>query len=168
MGSRVLSPFDLQALPEIAIPRLPVTNFMPAEGEDFEFHAYVAIPVVGGNAVVVQFVVPEGRNGMIKRIANVFIGGGFQEGQGLIVWKLFQDFQGGAGPIVPNFENIVASLGSVSNPSHIDGIRVKESQVVTLQVLNVAPGVVPAGQLIGGRLGGYFYPKDLDPPNMGF
>jgi hypothetical protein len=166
MAGSIVSPFDIAQIPEIAIPRLPVVNFMPPEGEDFEFHAYVAIPAQGASGVVVQFLVPEGRNGIIKRIANVFVGGGFQEGQGNVIWKLFQDFQGGGGPVVPNFENIVASLGSVAAPSTIDGIRVKESQLVTLQVTNV--GIVPAGQLIGGRLGGYFYPKDLDPPNMGF
>ena len=158
------SPLDDQACAssELAIIRLPVTNYMPDRGEDFERAAYVAIPAVGASAVVVQFKVPEGRNGMIKRIANVFVGGGFTEGQGGIVWQIFQDFTPGGGVVAPDFDNIVASLGSVNNPSNIDGIRIKENQLVTLLVKNVS--IVVAGQVIGGRLGGYYYPIDLEPP----
>lgn len=145
---------------------LPVTNFMPAQGEDFEAHAYVALPAIGASAVILQFVVPEGRHGMIKRIANVFVGGGFTEGQGGIVWQIVQDGNV-AGPLIaPFFDNIVASLGTVSNPSYIDGIRIREGQLVQLIAKNISIAV--AGQLIGGRLGGFFYPIELDPPDASF
>jgi hypothetical protein len=157
--------FDDQAggaSPELAIIRLPVTNFMPDRGEEFQRAAYVAIPAVGASAIVVQFKVPEGRNGMINRLGNVFVGGGFTEGQGGIVWQVFQDFTPGGGVVAPDFDNIVASLGSVNNPSTLNGIRIKENQLVTLLAKNVS--VVVAGQFIGGRLGGYFYPIDLEPP----
>lgn len=164
-------PFALaQDLSQIAVPRLPVTNFMPAEGEEFRPHAYVPLPAIGASAVVVQFTVPLGKNGIINRLANVFVGGGFQEGQGGVIWKLFSDFNTGnvgqGGVVIPNFDNIVASLGSVSNPALLNGLRVKESNVVTLQVTNV--NIVLAGQFIGGLLGGYFYPVDLEPPQMAF
>lgn len=145
---------------------------MPPEGESFDDHAYIAIPAVGVSSVVVFRQVPIGRNGMIKRIANVFVGGGFQEGQGNLIWQIMLDlrdssFGAGANNLVaPFYDNIVASLGSVSAPSAIDGIRVREGQTFALVVRNVA--VVVAGQLIGGRLGGYFYPIDLEPSNMGF
>ena len=155
-------------LQQWGISRLPVTNFMPAEGRAFRPHAYVAIPAEGAQAVVVQFKVPQGYNGMINAIANVFVGGGFQEGQGLISWTLYADYQNGTGPVVPNFNNIVASLGAVSNPAKIPGIRIKENQLVTLAVNNAAVGVLPAGQLIGGLLGGYYYPVALEPPTIGF
>jgi len=162
------NPFAIEA-PEIVIPQLPVTNFMPAQGEDFEAHAYVALPAIGATAVVVSVLVPEGRHGFIKRIANVFVGGGFQEGQGGVIWQILQDANVGpaATPMVaPFFDNIVASLGSVSAPSTIDGIRIRESQLVQLIVKNVSIAV--AGQVIGGRLGGYFYPVELDPETSGF
>jgi hypothetical protein len=148
----------------VELQRLPVANFMPPEGEPFEFASYVALPAIGANARVVSFLVPPGRNGMIKRLANVFVGGGFQEGQGGVVWKIFLDFTQAI--VAPNFENIVASLGSVSAPSVVDGIRVREGQLVVLQVNNISIGV--AGQLIGGRLGGYFYPKEFDQDTAGF
>lgn len=149
------------------IARLPVSNFMPIEGEEFRFVNYITIPAANGvETVVVQFTVPQGRNGIINRIANVFVGGGFQEGQGLIDWALYQDFTPGI--LVPNFEVIVASLGTVYNPAILNGIRIKENQLVTLIVENEVGGIVPAGQQIGGLLGGYFYPVDLEPASLSF
>jgi hypothetical protein len=149
------------ALSCLEIVRLPVTNFMPDRGVEFRKTAYVAIPAVGAQAIVVQFQVPEGMNGMINRLANVFVGGGFTEGQGGIVWQLYQDFTVGGGTVAPDFDNMLASLGSVNNPAVLNGIRIKEKQLVTLLVKNVS--VVVAGQFIGGLLGGYFYPVDLEP-----
>lgn len=143
----------------IQIVRLPVSNFMPPEGQEFRRAAYVPIPAVGAQAVVAQLTVPDGYNGMINALANVFVGGGFTEGQGGIVWQLFQDFNPGV--IAPDFDNIVASLGAVSNPAKLNGIRIKERQLVTLLVKNVS--VVVAGQFIGGLIGGYYYPIDLEP-----
>lgn len=159
------NPF-VDQLPRIVIPRLPVTNFMPASAEDFEAHAYVSLPAIGASAVVVAVPVPEGRHGMIKRLANVFVGGGFQEGQGGVIWQLIQDANAPGQPIIPFFDNIVASLGSVSNPSTIDGIRIREGNLVQLIVTNVS--VVVSGQVIGGRLGGYFYPIEVDPEDVSF
>jgi hypothetical protein len=159
--------FSPLTFPQIIIPELPVTNFMPAEGEDFEAHAYVALPAIGASAVVVSLPIPDGRMAMVKRIANVFVGGGFQEGQGGVVWQILLDGTDPNNPVVaPFFDNIVASLGSVSAPSTIDGIRVKEGNLLQLIVKNVS--IVLAGQFIGGRLGGYFYPIEKDPAAAGF
>jgi hypothetical protein len=157
------SPIVLPTLGQtMQISRLPIVQAMPPEGESFRFAAYVAIPAQGAQSVVVQFPVPQGVNAMIKRVANVYVGGGFQEGQGLITWQLYVDFQQGV--VAPNFDNILASLGAVSNPPLLDdGIRARENQLVTLLVKNANPGVVPAGQLIGGLISGYFYPVDLEP-----
>jgi hypothetical protein len=154
---------------KIEIVRLPVKNFMPPEGVPFRPANYVAIPAQGASAVVVKLLVPQGRNGIINQIANVFVGGGFQEGQGLITWQLWLDGNPNPPLVAPYFNNIVASLGSVANPAQLaGGIAVKENQLVELVVFNANPGVVPAGQLIGGLLGGYFYPKQLEPAYIGF
>jgi hypothetical protein len=161
-------PFSaLGVLPQIVVPQLPVTNFMPAGGEDFEAHAYVLLPAIGAQAVVVSLSIPEGRMAMVKRIANVFVGGGFTEGQGGVVWQILLDGTNPINPVVaPFFDNIVASLGSVNSPSKIDGIRVKEGNLLQLIVKNVS--IVVSGQLVGGRLGGYFYDIGLDPPDATF
>jgi hypothetical protein len=146
------------------IERLPVSNFMPPEGVEFRPHAYVPLPAIGASAIVVQFTVPVGDDGMLNRLANEFVGGGFQQGAGGVTWKLFVDFQ--TAVPAPNFQSIVASLGSVNNPTILNGIRVKENQVVTLQVTNVS--IVVAGQQIGGLLGGYYFPLSLEPENLSF
>jgi hypothetical protein len=153
----------------IQIARLPVKNFMPPEGTPFRQVNYVAIPNQGANAVVVQIKIPQGRNGIVTQLANVFIGGGFQEGADLITWQLLLDDSVNPPLVAPYFNKIVASLGAVSNPAQLaGGIAVKENQLVTLIVSNANPGVVPAGQLIGGLIGGYLYPKQLEPPFIGF
>ena len=85
---------------------------------------------------------------------NNFLGGGFVDGSGSIVWQLLID-----GVPYPNFEAIIASLGNPANPSLIGAVQLRERQRVQLVVKNVS--VVTAGQLIGGRLSGYFYPLDL-------
>jgi hypothetical protein len=151
-------------LQQWGISRMPVTNFMPAEGRPFRPHSYVPLPAIGTQAVVVQFTVPQGYNGIINALANVYVGGGFQEGQGAVYWTLYADYT--TKVVVPNFDKLVASLGSVNNVATLPGIRIKENQVVTLTVNNV--GIIVAGQLIGGLLGGWFYPVALEPPTIGF
>jgi hypothetical protein len=160
-------PFSVDTIPQIIIPRLPVTNFMPAGGEDFEVANYVPLPAIGTQAIVASVLIPEGRMAMVKRIGNVYVGGGFQEGQGGVVWQILLDGTNPTNPVVaPFFDNILASLGGVSNPSAIDGIRVKEGNLLQLIVKNVSIAV--AGQFIGGRLGGYFYDIALDPTDASF
>ena len=149
---------------QIIIPQLPVQNFMPAQGEPFEFANYVPLPAIGASATVLQFTVPNGRNGFVRRIANVFVGGGFNEGSGNVVFQIFLDLPQNI--VAPNFDNIVASLGATNNPSTIDGLHITEGQTVALVVKNVS--VVLAGQLVGGRLGGSFYPVSLEPATMAF
>lgn len=135
---------------------LPVLNFIPPSGVSFDFAAYVALPAVAATSTIVSFTVPDGFNGVIQRLANVYVGTGFVEGSGSLIWQITAN-QG----VVRNYENILASLGAVSSPSQISGIFVKEGQLVVLQVNNVSLAV--GGAQSGGRLGGYFYPTDLEP-----
>lgn len=148
----------------IDINRFPVQNFMPASGKPFENAAYVNLPAIGATAVVVQFTVPKGQAGFIRRIANEFVGGAFNPGAGTVIWQIILNLT--VGTVAPNFDNITASLGAVNNPSAIDGIHVREGDTPALIVKNIS--VVVAGQLIGGRLGGSFYPNPLEPPDIAF
>ena len=52
------------------------------------------------------------------------------------------------------------SLGNIDAPTKISGIRIFENDVLSLLVRNNA--IVPGGELIGGLLGGYFYPRTWD------
>ena len=45
-------------------------------------------------------------------------------------------------------------------------LRILENDVIAMTVLNVA--IVASGQIIAGRLSGWFYPKDEDPSGIWF
>jgi len=157
-------PAAAQAPPAIAIVKLPPWVFPLVNSIAFDAAGDIVLPAVGVESVVFSFQVPKGQNGVIKEMANVFIGGGFTDGSGAIVWRVRQNQQAVRGK-----ENIVNSLGSVAAPSRIGGggfIRILENDIVDLSVLNVS--VVPGGQFIGGRLSGWFYPKDEDPSDIWF
>lgn len=139
-----------------AVTQQPVWLQPPATWVAFDPHGYIALPAIGAQAIIVTFNVPRGFHGVIQRIANVFVGGGFQEGAGAVNWQILVN-----GAAFRNYELIVASLGSVAAPSTIAGIPIREGDLVQLVANNVA--IVVAGQLVGGRLGGYLYPRDLEP-----
>jgi hypothetical protein len=148
----------------VLVPQLPVQNFMAPSGKPFEFHGGVPLPAIGAQATVLSFTVPRGNNGFIRRLANAFVGGGFTDFSGAIIWQIFLDIN--KGTVAPNFDNIIASLGSVANPSQIDGIHIMELATVALVVKNISVAV--AGQLVGGRLGGSFHSIREEPANIAF
>jgi len=132
----------------------PAHLWMPIDGISFDYTNYVATPAVGANIAVVSFVVPEGYYGVIKQIGNVYIGAGFVEGSGSLVWQIQQN-----GGVVRNYDNILSSLGTVSAPGELAGrsILLEELSQVILQVNNVS--LVAGGTQVGGRLGGWLLPK---------
>lgn len=138
---------------------LPVWLYMPADGVSFDYASYVNLPAIGATADIISFTVPDGFNGVIQRIANTYVGAGFVEGSGSVIWQILAN-----GGVVRNYDNMVASLGSVSNPSQISGILIKEGQLIELAVSNIS--VIVAGQLVGGRLGGFFYSTALEPQDV--
>jgi hypothetical protein len=141
---------------KVAQKQLPAHLFMPADGVSFDQATYVPLPGVGSTSVIVSFTVPDGFHGVINRLANVYVGTGFVEGSGAIVWQILTN-----GAVVRNYDNIVASLGSVAQPSTLTGILLKEGQIVQLQIQNVSLAV--GGAQSGGRLGGWFYPTSYEP-----
>jgi len=151
--------------PEIAACVQPVQKALwidpPDQWENLDQSNFVALPAIGAQANVISFKIPLGRNGVVKKIANVYVGGGFQEGQGGIIWQILVD--GAPPPGATSYDNILDSLGLVNNPTEIAGFRVYENQVLTLVVKNV--NVVVAGQFIGGRLVGYLYPRKMESDN---
>jgi hypothetical protein len=128
---------------------------MPPDGTPFNEAAYVMIPAIGASATILSFQVPGGKNGTIKWIGNNYVGSGFTEGTGDLVWQLQAD-----GQPIRNMQRIVGSLGSPASPSETAAIRIYESQTITLVCTNVA--VVAAQQLLGGRLSGWYYPIEYD------
>jgi hypothetical protein len=134
----------------------PVWLYPSVDSESFDFCTGVALPAVGAQAVVVDFFVPEGRNGIIARLGNVYLGSGFTDYSGSLQWQLLAD-----GVPIANYENIIASLGATNNPSKVSSIRIKENQHIQLVVNNIS--LVVGGASSGGRIGGWFYPVEEEP-----
>jgi hypothetical protein len=137
---------------------LPIWLYPPVNFENIDQYAYAALPAIGATATIIQFTVPIGRNGMINKVANNYVGGGWVEGSGDVIWRILVD--GTPPPGATSYDSILGSLGSPSQPVGIAGFRIFENQVVTLVAFNNA--VVVAGQKVGGRLLGYLYPRDLE------
>lgn len=135
--------------------------WQPSAGLPFNPTNYVALPAIAAQAVIVEFRVPEGHNGVINQMGNNFVGGGFVDGSGTVVWRLLVD-----GVPYPNFGTIIASLGNPAAPSFVGSVRIYEKQLVQLVATNVA--IVVAGQLVGGRLSGWFFPRKLEDINTFF
>ena len=140
----------------IGIDRLPIHLFPSADSQAFDFVKYVALPAVTAQANVVNFTVPDGFNGIIVRLGNVYVGSGFTEGSGALFWQLLDN-----NTPIANYENIPASLGATANPSQVSSIRIKEGHRIALVVNNAS--LIVGGAFSGGRLGGWFYPKDQEP-----
>lgn len=156
VGAQPTTPTIVLALPNWIFPSLNSIAFDNA-GD-------VVLPAVGVETIIFSFQVPKGFNGVMKEIGNAFIGGGFNDGSGQIVWRVLQNNQAMRGK-----ENMLNSLGSVAIPSRIGGggfIRIIENDIIAMTILNVS--IVPAGQIIAGRLSGWFYPKDEDPSGVWF
>lgn len=138
------------AIQQVQVASQPPWLAMPASGIPYNEVNYVPLPAIGAEANVIRFVVPDGMNGVIKWIGNNFVGGGWVEGSGNVVWRIEAD-----GMAIRNHENIISSLGNPSAPTETAPIRIHEGQVITLVVRNV--NVAVAGQQSGGRLSGWFY-----------
>lgn len=144
-------------------PNLPLWIYPPINWENVDQINYVTIGAIGaGDVVILSFQVPTGRNGIINKVANNFVGGGWTEGSGAIIWRILVD--GAPPPGANSYNAILASLGSPAQPVAISGFRIFENQVVSVVVNNVS--VPLAGQLAGARLAGYLYPRELEDPNI--
>lgn len=141
--------------------RKPIWIDPPDQWENLDLLNYVALPAIAGQANIISFQIPAGRNGLIRKVGNNFVGGGWVEGSGAVVWQILVD--GAPPPGAVSYDSILGSLGSPANPVEIAGFRVYEHQTLTLVVKNAT--VVVAGQLAGGRLVGYLYPREIEGDN---
>jgi hypothetical protein len=134
----------------------------PPDSESFHLAAGIVIPAISALvfSTVVTITCPPGRNGVLNRIANEFVGSGFVDFSGAIVYQIIRNPGAGQTTAERNYQNITASLGRVQDPARISGIRIFENDVLSLVVRNAS--IVPGGEIIGGLLGGYFYPRTWD------
>jgi hypothetical protein len=137
---------------------LPLRLFPPDNWLNFDQQNYVALAAIAARALIISFKVPIGYNGIINAIGNNFVGGGWVEGSSAVIWRVLVD--GAPPPGATSYDTILGSLGSPANPTKIAGFRIYENQTVQLVADNIS--VIVAGQLVGGRLLGYLYPRELD------
>lgn len=136
--------------------------------ENIDQDNYVLLPAIGSTATIITYVMPPGRNGIIYKVANNFVGGGWTEGTGDIIWRILVD--GTPPPGATSYNSIAASLGNPASPTEIPGFRVMENSVLTLVAFNnpagPSGGVVVAGQRVGARFVGWNYPTDIEEANI--
>jgi hypothetical protein len=145
-------------------PDLPPWLYQPTNWENIDQVNYALVPAIGSTVTIISYVVPPGRNGIINKVACNFVGGGWIEGSGDIVWRILID--GTPPPGATSYDSILASLGSPANPTGVAGFRIFENQVLSLVAFNnpggSSGGVVVAGQRVGARFCGWNYPTDIE------
>lgn len=156
MSSRdIVLPGDALLQEPLIANDLPPRVFPPADAVAFDPTAYISLPAVGVTSTVLSFTVDDGYYAVLRDMGNVFVGTGWTEGSGELVWQLLDN-----GLVVRNYDNIVSSLGSVNNPRPIGGgagILFQEGHLVVLQAKNVSLNV--GGAQLGARLGGWLFAK---------
>ena len=149
-------------------PDLPPWIYPPTNWENIDQDNYALVPAIGSTVIIISYVVPPGRNGVIKGVANNFVGGGWVEGTGDFIWRILVD--GTPPPGATSYDSIVASLGNPASPTGIAGFRIFENQVLTLVGFNnpagPSGGVVVAGQRVGARFVGWNYPTDIEESDI--
>jgi hypothetical protein len=132
--------------------------------ENVDLLNYALLPAINSTVTILSFKVPLGHNGIINKVACNFVGGGWVEGSGDVIWRILVD--GTPPPGATSYDSIVASLGSPASPVPISGFRIYENQTLMLVAFNnpAGPngGVVVAGQRVGARLLGYLYQRELE------
>lgn len=134
---------------------------MPDGGFPFSSNGTITTPLAGtgwtdviGPAGQYVMQVPNGNDGVINQIINVFNGQGFVQGSGALIWRILIN-----GQAVRNYDNMLVQLGSTSSPFPIAGIRVTSQDTIQFQVNNVS--LVQGGTQIFCFLGGWYYPNKL-------
>jgi hypothetical protein len=174
-GPQVLAPFnppdggdDMSQGRHTGRPDLPPWIYQPVNWENVDQINYALVPAIGSTVTIISYVVPPGRNGIINKVACNFVGGGWVEGSGDIIWRILID--GTPPPGATSYDSILASLGGPSQPTGIAGFRFFENQVLTFVAFNnpsgANGGVVVAGQRVGARFTGWNYPLDIEEDDI--
>lgn len=182
MGSRTFgSPFG-QSIPpgppnagqgivrapgEIALARLPVYNFRPADGRPFDKFGSIVLPTAPSTSwsAIFSFQVPKGYNAIITAIANEIDDPDVVDGDGSILWAIAQNYIPGGIQTFPDYTSIPVSLGLTKAPTPIQQLQAKEGNTIALLVENVSSASTAR---TSGRLLGFYYPVASRPANTGF
>lgn len=143
---------------------LPQHLYKPRNGENLDLEKTVPLGALDTTVTIIDYRVPIGRNGIINKVANGFIGGGWIAGTGDVVWRILID--GGPVPGATTYHFIDDSLGATAQPVGIAGFPIFENQRLTVVALNNSAGssggIIVAGQRVSARLMGHLYPRDME------
>lgn len=133
----------------------------PPDSESLHLAGGIAMPAQDGAFhVVLSVTCPPGRNGVIKQLANVVVGGAWSDFSGDAIWQIVRNPGTGITAAERNYENILASLGLIAQPAPVSGIRIFENDVLQWVIKNV--NLPASGEEVGALFGGYFYPRTWD------
>lgn len=142
---------DAEKLPHQLYPWL----YPPPGFESFDRAAVVSITGAGvpvsTPTTILTLEVPEGWDGIVSKIANVYIGTGFTEASGDLTWAILVN---GNQP-VKNYGEIITTFGSVAQPRDISGFIVRSKQTVQYKFTYTNPGL--AAGSVYAALSGYFW-----------
>lgn len=129
---------------------------MPANGQRLEKTTGIAMPALNTPTAVVSYKVPQGWDGIITSIVNLFTGTpALDEDSGDILWRIKVDNQ----YYVEDYGAIRTTLGALSNryPLEGAGIRIHSVRTYTYEVTVTNAGLDPTGRIICS-LAGWIYP----------
>jgi len=124
----------------------------------------VPLPALGATATLLTWTVPKGRDGKITALGIDFVaqgGAAFVQGSlpAQLTFALLAD-----NTAFPDFGSFNYLPGSVTSPSPVAGLIIKEGQVISLTVTNNAiGGIVVTTQTLAARIQGYYWNKNRSP-----
>lgn len=128
---------------------IPPWEIMPANGRPMRFETIVPAPVMGTmDYPVVSFSVPAGYTAAIKRHRHAYIGAGFNEGSGELIWRISVD-----GINAPGYDNMTTT----AQDEEIMGAILAQSGQLVEYTISVFGAALPDDILCGLR--GFFYPQ---------
>lgn len=131
---------------------LPPWYIPPPNFQAFDIQGVLATPAIGATGTVLQLTVPQGFNGVVRRLSINVNGPGFVQGSGSLIFGVTAD-----GVPCKNYASILTELGSIQQPRPTDGILANSGQVYRVTVQNVSYAAL--GTNVVASLGGWFYPN---------
>ena len=114
---------------------------------------YIPVPAPGASAIIFSFQVPTSMRLILNQIGNNFVGGGFTEGSGYLIWQILDN-----GVPIEDFEDIIGSLGNVALPTPMAPITIEEGHTVAFNIINIAGSPILGGSgKVGATLRGWYY-----------
>lgn len=152
-----------------------VGNLLPwlyptADFVNFDKFGAVALPAAGGAAAtILKFRVDNGRMAKITQVGIDFVSnGGAVYSQGILPPQLIFSIQADGKTSFRDYEQFFFLPGAVSAPTPINGLMLREGQLITVLVTNPgAGGIIATTQFLSARVLGYTFSKKLWPKIMG-